>query len=108
MAVVSERRRHERVPVRLHLHGRRNRPGFDEPVDAFNLSRGGIRFQFRGDLAVGDTVTLAMCDDTAGISVELEGMIVDVSRWGGGAAAHVAFTVDYDVSDLLFGSPPSS
>ena len=87
----SERRAHPRFAVHVGLRCRRlGRPGFDEAVTAFDLSRGGVRFQVAGDLASGDVVMLSA---TAGdCSVDLKGLVVHVSRWGGGAAAHVAFT----------------
>jgi hypothetical protein len=85
------RRAHRRFPVRFRLHCRRlGRPGYDEIVEAVDLSAGGMRFQAAGDLATGDVVLLTFELDRD--RLEITGLVVHVSRWGTGAAAHVAFT----------------
>jgi hypothetical protein len=97
----EERRLHRRVPIHLSLRCRRlGRLGFDEAVEALDLSRGGVRFQFTGDLATGDVVLCTVGD--AEVDVTLKGLVVHVSRWAGAGAAHVAFTsLSEATQDLL-------
>lgn len=94
MVMIEERRRHERVPVDARLHCRRlGLRGFDEDVQACDLSLGGAHLLADGRLSVGDVVALDV--DIEDISVQLRGLVVGVRPIAEGGTrrhVHVAFT----------------
>jgi hypothetical protein len=86
------RRSHRRVNARFSMHCRRlGRTGFDETVEAVDLSPGGVRFLIDGRLITGDVVLMTLDIDAA--EVQFKGLVVHSSvNEENRRQAHVAFT----------------
>ena len=85
---MSERRAHPRMPIQCTVHCRRlGRPGFDEFVEAIDLSPGGIRLRCAGELKEGDLVLTTL--NMTGEDLGLKGRVVRAST--ALHLAHIAF-----------------
>ena len=77
MVKIEERRRHHRVPIDARLHCRRlGLSGFDEDVEACDLSIGGAHLVADRRLGVGDVVVLGV--DVADVALSVRGLVVAV------------------------------
>jgi hypothetical protein len=86
------RRSHRRIHAQFSMHCRRlGRTGFDETVQAIDLSPGGVRFLIAGRLVTGDVVLMSI--DMDGVEVQFKGLVVHSSVGEDDQRqAHVAFT----------------
>jgi hypothetical protein len=90
---MVERRNQPRVPVRFTLRCRRlERAGFDEFVEAIDLSLSGVRIHYAGVLDEGDIILTTFLS-VAGDDVGLKGRVVRASP-----PEHVAQLAFVDVS----------
>jgi hypothetical protein len=91
---IPERRTHRRVPVHFTLHCRRlDRAGFDEYVEALDLSPGGAQIHYTGELDDGDLIVTTFLS-IGGDDVGLRGRVV-----GASSPDHVAHIAFVDVSE---------